>query len=46
MGGVANTTEDKEAAHDGDGGGNLDKGEKDRVSLGDKGPGSPRGETT
>lgn len=25
---------------------NLDKGEKDRVPLGDKGPGSPRGETT
>lgn len=36
MGGVANTTKDKEIAQDGDGGDNLSQGEKNRIQLGDK----------
>lgn len=46
MGGVANTTEDKEIAQDGDGRDNISKGEKDRTQLGDKGDPVPLGETT
>lgn len=46
MGGVANTTEDKEIAQDGDGRGKISKEEKDRIQLGDKGDPPHLGEIT